>query len=402
MMGDVGKCIAVLGCVLGCGAARRTVFVDAGGGEDAPVACPDLDLDGHASSACGGDDCDDTDDAVHPGASEGPGEWTVETIDSTGLPVVSLAIDDAGVPAVAYARMGDQALLARATKDGEVWVASDEGIGRSEGASIGLSSGSPRAVWHMRFQESDQVVYAAAPQWRLMWAADGDRPALATDVDGTVHLCFRTEGLPGELAYATVEPRTRDLLGVVTSGKDWSEFSCAIAIDGAGLVRIAYASGTEGTVRLATRIAGDWSDERIDDVAGEHVSLALDPSRGVHVAYAGAASAGSRSVTYAAPGAGGWTRTDIASDARVDSTSIHASGEGDVQVAWAGAGVWFATNASGAWSVEEVDLDGSLAVSLALEPDGRAAVAFYRDGDGLLFARRTVPEDGVDRDCDGR
>jgi hypothetical protein len=35
-----------------------------------PSSCPDADGDGHQSAACGGDDCDDSKPAVHPGASE--------------------------------------------------------------------------------------------------------------------------------------------------------------------------------------------------------------------------------------------------------------------------------------------------------------------------------------------
>src|SRR5262245_20224969 len=41
----------------------------AGGG-----ACPDADGDGYTASWCGGDDCDDTDPAVHPGVPE-PDDW---------------------------------------------------------------------------------------------------------------------------------------------------------------------------------------------------------------------------------------------------------------------------------------------------------------------------------------
>ena len=36
------------------------------------TSCPDADGDGFSDEACGGDDCDDTDPAVNPGAAEGP------------------------------------------------------------------------------------------------------------------------------------------------------------------------------------------------------------------------------------------------------------------------------------------------------------------------------------------
>lgn len=49
--------------------------VDAGedaGSDPGPCAVPDQDDDGFDSQACGGDDCDDSDVNVHPGAAEGP------------------------------------------------------------------------------------------------------------------------------------------------------------------------------------------------------------------------------------------------------------------------------------------------------------------------------------------
>ncbi len=39
-------------------------------GDVNPQCCEDLDGDGYRDSACGGDDCDDTDPAVHPGATD--------------------------------------------------------------------------------------------------------------------------------------------------------------------------------------------------------------------------------------------------------------------------------------------------------------------------------------------
>jgi hypothetical protein len=43
---------------------------DAGIPDVSPPVCPDLDGDGHAQIACGGDDCDDHNPLVHPGLAE--------------------------------------------------------------------------------------------------------------------------------------------------------------------------------------------------------------------------------------------------------------------------------------------------------------------------------------------
>lgn len=49
-----------------------TANTDAGGEDAAPeaAACPDADGDGFTDAACGGDDCDDADPEIHPGAAE--------------------------------------------------------------------------------------------------------------------------------------------------------------------------------------------------------------------------------------------------------------------------------------------------------------------------------------------
>jgi len=39
-------------------------------GDENPVCCPDVDGDGYLDAACGGDDCDDADAAIHPAAEE--------------------------------------------------------------------------------------------------------------------------------------------------------------------------------------------------------------------------------------------------------------------------------------------------------------------------------------------
>ncbi|MDP6448329.1 MAG: MopE-related protein, partial [Pirellulaceae bacterium] len=39
-------------------------------GADNPSCCPDWDGDGYLDAACGGDDCDDEDDQIYPGADE--------------------------------------------------------------------------------------------------------------------------------------------------------------------------------------------------------------------------------------------------------------------------------------------------------------------------------------------
>src|SRR5262245_46683199 len=67
-------------------------------GTDDPCAFADADGDGHAAIECGGDDCEDGDATIHPGAPDNTGQWTLSTVDAgpATFRSVALALDAAG------------------------------------------------------------------------------------------------------------------------------------------------------------------------------------------------------------------------------------------------------------------------------------------------------------------
>ena len=64
---------------------------DADGDAD-PCANPDRDGDLHPALVCGGDDCNDLDATVHPGAPDG-GSWSSDTVWGTSVYYPVVAVD---------------------------------------------------------------------------------------------------------------------------------------------------------------------------------------------------------------------------------------------------------------------------------------------------------------------
>ncbi len=303
-----------------------------------PAACEtDADEDGFVDARCGGDDCDDADDGVHPEAWEGPQGWRWETLDPTwnargagiavgrdgALHVVWVLPDG---PRYATDRGGRWTIerIADAEPEGRIalvldaeespiagWVASDEAgslvlIARrgADGWQIEDLAASPNhghvalavdglGVLHAAWADRDGVRHGAhdgagwqvetVPSLDLAQGSHGP-PALAVDTESRVHVAFAAGG---RLCHSVREEGgwTTDLVeDVGVLGLE----PPAVAAGLDGVVHVVYQHPRLDEVRHAFGSAGGFSIETVDDAGrtGVSVSIAFDSAGALHLGYA--------------------------------------------------------------------------------------------------------------------
>jgi hypothetical protein len=408
---------------------------DAGTPADCEVD-PDRDDDGFDAADCGGDDCNDLDAAIHPGAPETAIEgWTTETIYSAGYDGAIVEIAAAG------------------SEDGSAHVAfvDDDSGGWYYGGSIQYASRSAAGSWESIPVDDAYSKYASAAISRISIAARAGTEPLLTwiaawdsgDFEASYELQTARGGLDG-WDYASVAPSVES-----------ARTSSAIAPDGVG--HLVY---SDGPIRHAVEQGGAWATDAVGLGSSPAVAVAEDGE--VVVAYL-VSGAGGFDVEVARSRPEGWTVTTIAttddraevgvpllgvdaagvahvvlSDDRgiwhVDDRAgdraepdvidpLGRGGQGAVDrggrfhVAYtrSGGGLFYAKGRDGEWTSESVSAESSLG-ALAVEADGWVTIAttgaecgYYFDYGGgckyftdtvVVFSNRPVP-DGTDSDCDG-
>lgn len=284
--------------------------------------------------------------------------WTSELVDETGHVgrFASLALDDMDRAVVAYYDLDRGALrLARQRSSG--WdraTVDDDGMA---GAFTSLALDTMGRAWISYYVLRDGALRVARE-----------------DATG--------------FAIETVDGTSEDA-GWFTS----------IAINARGEPRIAHHDFDAG--RLAYVSGGaSWSRVRLDGGApanrvGRHASLALDGAGRPHITHADATAEALRWTHF---DGGGW-RHELIDDRDAPTTSSVAIGpDGQPRVAYHASGsedVRLATRApDGSWQRRDVATEGDVGrhLSLALDAEGRARIAFRDDTRGALWLAR---EDAV-------
>lgn len=333
----------------------------------------DGDLDGFASLASGGNDCNDDDYEIQPG-------WVTRVVpdeESNIGEFASLAIDAHNVVHASYfAALSQNLKYARREPDGN-WVietAHSDGNNVGQYSSIAVSSvdeddlalqatvhiayynGTTGELWHAVRQDGNwtpEVVHATPEPGEDV----GRQASIVVDEDGVVHIAY-ADVLQSKLRYATNHSGTWETMEVNDAGEA-GEYA-SIAVDD-GIVYIAYQAGSTDDVMLVEAAVpvvtpGDWGAPELVDgntsSVGEALSMAVDGKGSVHITYR---ESSARSLHYALRRGGKWTQRTIDTDADV-----------------------------GKWS--SIDLDGNNMVHVAYKD---------MDSDSLLYATNVITENNL-------
>jgi hypothetical protein len=335
-----------------------------------PDTC-DQDVDGWESFACGGDDCDDRAADVNPDVLENE-DWTVDVLAEDGsLP--ALALDRRGVPHAAYRQgSGSEASIVYATNIIGTWL--PETI-----ATVGETS---------------------------------HPPALAIAPSGRAHLCWTSfeQGVT-RLGYAT------NASGAWTTAvQEWyggAPTRCAIVVDARGVIHVAYQDPILDVLRYMSTMLGRWQTEVVDDDigAGAFPTLLLDGTYVTRIGYQDS----NNDLHYAVRTGNVWQSEVVESG--FGSESVFAAGftldeQGAAHVSYRSAvepRLRYATNATGVWVYETIEVPGysARASAVGMDGDSFAHIVFSHDDrrdlpNDLLFATRaggawshqTIDEEG--------
>ncbi len=399
--------LALLGC--GSRSALLEPIPERDAGSDA-CSNPDRDGDGHARLECGGDDCNDQDPSIHPGAPdpiESAGAWIEETVYVGGNPSSpALALDPAGGVHMAFGESGDDC-----TKDQLRFASRALGTWQVEevGASVNgyqpaldfAPSGTAMIAFGPGCGEGSGVHFAerVGTGWQVS--------VLPASVSGWIDMSVAPDGTPHVAA-----PEFEGLDHFFRTSSGWQKeaidltpssfYFPSIRITDNLSVHVAYHVSGLGELRHAVGGSGGYTTEGIDNqgYAGRYASLALEGSS-VHIAYQ-AEDAGE--LRYATLQGDVWNHVVVASGGAGSGASLALAPGGEPHFVYSkggyAEGTYYARRVGNGFEEEAIETASQYSYpSIAIEASGVIHIGFKRNGE-VHHAYRN-PENGIDQDCDG-
>jgi hypothetical protein len=368
--------------------------------------------------------------------------WHVELPGSSCSGYVSIALDEGGLPRIAFSGNA----LMYAYKDGGGWhFQTVDNTSAGNHCSLALdSSGNPRVAYTRAeyYAPAADVGYAyrdASGSWHVDWfcstwggislvvGADdlpriscyggyceswsGDERGLkylshdgtgwnveTVDRAGDVGACTSISLVSGVAPYVSyydfwhgaVRLAERDSLSWHTElveslgvPNPWTERYTSIAIDSAECLHVAYCAWPG--LAYAVRDGAGWQFEAVDSADVSHCSLTLDGAGRPHVSYSADSNLrhGWRDVA-------GWHLEEVVQGGVPGETSLAVDAHGGAHISFHHVDVWtklkYATRTDSVWQIEVID-DGTYVgsvSSLAVDTDGCPHVSYTGGGDTYL------------------
>lgn len=187
-------------------------------------------------------------------ASKLSGGWLTERVDAadlgcaSGFSVLSLAVEGAGTPHLAYSGPAPAYPLLHAAKQGASWV--QDTIDAGPIVSLSLALG-PDGTPHVAFADDQGLLWLARREATGTWAielVDGERwtttPSLVVDASGSAHVSYFSSGRGGELRYATNSGGAWRVVRVAPA----TYSDTALALDFRGGIHIASFDGANARI----------------------------------------------------------------------------------------------------------------------------------------------------------
>jgi hypothetical protein len=167
------------------------------------------------------------------------------------------------------------------------------------------------------------------------------------------------------------------------SGGNGGDYS-SIAVDANGAVHVSSYNDSLDALQYNTNASGTWESALVDLIGpgGGDASIAVDGANGVHISYHGGQVNLDDRLKYATNASGYWVVTTVDSErgSLGEENAIALDSAGKAHISYAdgygglGAGIKYATNASGSWATVTVDPRWNAGPTSSLGVDGSGHV----------------------------
>lgn len=320
------------------------------GGSTSPL--DDWDDDGHPSLEDGGDDCDDLDPSVHPGAEDVTGDGIDQDCDGVD------GVDGDGDGYASQASGGDDC--------------DDTSGGVHPGASDDGSLG-------------QQVIFTAEQP--------SQNPHLALDDQGSVHVAFTESYDVGNLVQQRTRYATNASGSWTTEIVSQKSFAKGIALHG-DLLHLLYDETEAGSVHLMRALEDDlWQSLSLGG-SGRAASPAVASTGDLHTVVAVNVAYPEQSLHHAVFDGAAWSETPLAlAEASVPALAL--DGDDEATIAYVDQhGLFVAVRAGASYDVTLVDPEADGRLDVVIDSEGAPQIVYEADQAGESSVRHATLKGG--------